>query len=77
MLERGYPEEFALAVSQEMRTEYTSQRIMAYIRRTGLVPAAEFADEMMSILAERERLVKKHISQHAQKKINELYSEEL
>ncbi|MBR0130269.1 MAG: hypothetical protein IJM08_03075 [Firmicutes bacterium] len=77
MLSKGYPENFARIIAEQMQTEYTSQRMCAWLGRAGLLPAAEVADEMLSILAERDRLVQKHIAMHAQKKINQLYMEGL
>ena len=76
MVRKGYPEEFALLIAEQMGTEYTAERMCKYIGRAGLLPPEEIADEMLSIFAERDRLVKKHISEHAQKKINEFYNRE-
>ena len=77
MVSKGYPEDFARIVAEQMHTEYTSERMMRYITRAGLLPPEEIADEMDSILSERNRLMKKHIAQHAQEKINELYNSDL
>ena len=75
MISKGYPENFAMAIASQMQTEYTSKRMMGYISRSGLLSGAEVADEMFSILEERDRLIKKHIAVHAQQKINELYND--
>jgi hypothetical protein len=77
MLRIGYPDNFSRIIAEQMQTEYTSQRMCAWLGRAGLLPAEEVADEMLSILAERDRLVQKHIAMHAQKKINQLYMEGL
>lgn len=77
MLSKGYPAEFASVIAEQMHTEYTSERMIRYISRSGLLPPEEVADEMISILAERDRLVQKHIAEHAQSKINELYRQPL
>ena len=76
MIRKGYPEQFAAVIADQMRTEYTSERMMRYISRSPLLPAEEVADEMLSILAERDRLVEKHMAQHAQRKINEFYNDD-
>ena len=76
MTAKGYPAEFAQLIAGQMNTEYTSQRMIKYIGRAGLMPPEEIADEMLSILSERDRLIKKHIAEHAQKKINEVYNRE-
>ncbi|MBQ9180254.1 MAG: hypothetical protein IJ132_05575 [Firmicutes bacterium] len=75
MIDRGYPEEFAKLVSREMNTEYTSQRMIRYIAVRGLAPLEEVADEMQAVLSERDKLVNKHISRHAQESINRFYME--
>lgn len=74
MVEKGYPGDFAAIVAGQMHTEYTAERMCAFIRRAGLLKPEEIADEMLSILSERDRLVRKHISEHAQKKLNEYYN---
>ena len=73
MLRKGYPADFASLVSEMMHTEYTSQRMEAYISRSGLLPPEEVADEMLAIIAERDRLIEKHRAEHAQSKLNALY----
>lgn len=77
MIRKGYPDSFADLVAEQMNTEYTSQRMTAYVNRAGLVPAEEFADEMLAILSERDALRDKHIAQSAQQKVNRLYQEGL
>ena len=77
MIRKGYPDEFADLVAEQMNTEYTSQRMIAYVKRAGLVPPEEFADEMLAILADRDALKNKHIAQAAQQKVNRLYQEGL
>ncbi len=75
MLRKGYSEAFALVVSTEMSTDFTSEKMISYIGRNGLRPLEEVADEMLAILSERDRIRDKHISEHAQQKINILYRE--
>ena len=73
MLRKGYPADFARIIAEQMHTEYTSQRMIAFLARCPRLSAETVADEMLSILADRDRLVQKHIAQHAQQKINEYY----
>ena len=75
MQRKGYPEPFARLICRQMSTEYTSERMMRYISRSPLLSAEEVADEVLAILSDRDRLVKKHISEHTQKKLNEWYRE--
>ena len=76
MLERGYPQSFAILIASEMNTEYTSGRMIGYISRSRDLSLEEIADEMLAILGDREKFKNKHISQHAQEKINLLYWEQ-
>jgi hypothetical protein len=73
MIEKGYPESFSWVVSCEMGTEFVGKRMIGYIRANPLLPEEEVADEMLAILSDRERIVSKHISEHAQQKVNEFY----
>ena len=77
MIRKGYPEDFSRLVSTELHTEFTGKRMIGYIAaREGALPLEEVADEMMAILSDRERLIKKHISENAQNYINEMYRED-
>lgn len=73
MLRKGYPEDFAALISSEMRTDFTAGRMIAYISKSGVLPLEEVADEMLAILSDRDRITQKHILEHAQAKINEMY----
>lgn len=76
MIRKGYPEEFSSIVSRELHTEFTGRRMMGYIAaREEALPLEEVADEMMAILSDRDRLIKKHIAQDAQMAINQMYME--
>ena len=77
MVKKGYPPEFASLAAQQMNTPYTSERMIAFLSRAGRVSPQTFADEMLAILAERDRLKEKHIAQWAQEKVNRLYQEGL
>ena len=72
MLRKGYPADFAALVSREMNTDYLARRMLGYVSRVGLIPPEEFADEMLAILEERDRLRAKHLAAEAQEKINEM-----
>lgn len=77
MVQTGYPAEFVDLVARQMNTEYTSQRMLAFVRRAGLVRPEQFADEMLAILAERDRLREKHLAAYAQEQVNRLYQQGL
>jgi hypothetical protein len=74
MLRRGYPEDFSRLICAEMSTDFTAEKMISYIsgERHRL---EDVADEMIAIKDMRDRLVDKHISEHAQASINKLYRE--
>ena len=73
MIRKGYPEDFAGLVASEMRTEFTASRMIGYISRSDRLPLEEVADEMLAILSDRDRITEKHMLEHAQAVINEMY----
>ena len=74
MLRKGYPEEFSRLICSEMNTDFTAERMISYIGG-GKHKLEDVADEMVAIKELRDRLVNKHISEHAQASINILYRE--
>ncbi len=73
MLRKGYPEAFAQIIASEMSTDFTADRMISYIGGNNKRPLEEVADEMLAIQSERDRIRDKHIAEHAQAKINDLY----
>lgn len=72
MLRKGYPEEFSRLICLEMSTDFTAERMMNYV--SGEKKRLEdVADEMIAIKDLRDRLINKHISEHANNSINDLY----
>lgn len=74
MLYKEYPADFSRLIAQELSTEYTANRMIAYFGRAGKPPLEEVADEMLAILADRDKFVDKHINQYAQEVINRMYA---
>lgn len=74
MIHKGYPEEFSRLICQEMSTEYTAERMTNYIAASKRLSLEDVADEMLAIKDFRDTLVQKHISEHAQERINDLYN---
>ena len=72
MLRKGYPEEFSRLICLEMNTDFTAERMMSYISR-GKHRLEDVADEMLAIMDLRDRIKNKHISEHAQAAVNDLY----
>ena len=73
MIDKGYPEDFAGLIASEMHTDFTATRMIGYIARSGRAPLEDVADEMLAILSDRDRITRKHMLEHAQAKINEMY----
>lgn len=71
----GYNEELCEVMTQYyLTTDYTAGRMLGYLGRIQ-PPQEELVDEMLAILEDRERFVKKHIAQESQMKINEFYQD--
>ena len=60
MVKRGYPEEFCDIVTQNLNTDFTAKRMIGYLAHYKQnLPLEEIADEMLSILTDRNRIMKK------------------
>lgn len=60
LLNRGYPQEFCDQISRNLNTDWTAQRMLGYLSHYKKLPMAEIADEMLAILSDRNRIMKKH-----------------
>ncbi|MBQ3290853.1 MAG: hypothetical protein IJH43_00580 [Mogibacterium sp.] len=72
MIRKGYPEGFTQLICAEMNTDFTAERMILYISR-GKHRLEDVADEMEAIKDFRDRQINKHIYEHAQQSINDLY----
>ena len=68
----GYPKEFGIAIANNLRTEKTMSRMIGYLRNAKPRSAEEIADEMLAIMSDRERWIKKKEAEQANAKYNEL-----
>lgn len=59
MLQRGYHEEFCDLVTKNLNTDFTAQRMIGYLYHYEHPPVEEIADEMISILSDRNRIMEK------------------
>lgn len=59
MLDRGYPEEFCDLITKNLNTDFTASRMMGYLSHYQELPLEEIVDEMLSILADRNRIMQK------------------
>ena len=71
MLQRGYPEEFCDVVTKNLNTDWTAQRMIGYLSHYKKLPPEEIADEMLSILEERGRIMQKHELENTNARWNE------
>ena len=72
MLNLGYPEDFSRLICHELNTDFTATRMIGYLSHYSQLPAKEVADEMLAILADRDRWIDKKLSESAQQTINEV-----
>ena len=72
--ERGYQEELCDLISRNLNTDYTATRMIGYLSYHTDLPEGEIVDEMLSILSERNALIKKKEMEQAQARINEIYA---
>lgn len=59
MLERGYPEEFCDIITKNLNTDFTAKRMIGYLYHYDHPPVEEIADEMISILSDRNQIMEK------------------
>lgn len=69
----GYSPEFSLLIAMQLRTTWTANRMLGYLRNTDYMPEEEIVDEMLSILSHRDQIRQKKEAEYYQQKINELY----
>lgn len=70
MLKKGYPEPFCEQISLNLNTDWTAQRMLGYLSYFDKLPMEEIADEMLSILSDRNRIMQKHEVEEANAKWN-------
>jgi hypothetical protein len=76
--EKDFPEEFCNEVAYKyMNTDFTANRMLGYLYRISEVSLEDLIDEMFAIMSERDRMVEKHKSEHAQARINQIYRDGL
>lgn len=56
-----------------MNTDFTANRMLGYLYRITQPGVQEVVDEMFAIISDRDRIVEKHKSEHAQASINDVY----
>ena len=59
MLERGYPEAFCDQITKNLNTDFTARRMIGYLSHHQKPSLEVIADEMLAILSDRNRIMKK------------------
>ena len=73
---KGLDEGLCQVISSQMCTDWTSMRMLGYLRSNPCVKETEIIDEMLAILSDRDRIIQKKEMEYYQGKINELYNSE-
>ncbi len=75
LIKCGYSDALSyVIVTRQMNTDYTAGRLLGYLnQQVAPPPEEELIDEMLAILSDRERFIKKHITENSQQIINEYY----
>ncbi len=68
----GYPAEFGEMIALNLGTEKTMSRMIGYLKNARPRSAEEIADEMMSIMEDRQRWTQKKEAEYYNQKYNEL-----
>ena len=73
LTKRGYSPEFSELVSRELNTTWTANRMLGYLKYLPVLREEDIVDEMLGILADRDRIRQKKELEHAQGVINDIY----
>ncbi len=74
LLTKGYPKELCSEIAyKNLNTDYTATRMLGYLYRYTEPRLEDVIDEMITILSEREEIIKKKEMEQAQAVINEIY----
>lgn len=68
----GYPEEFGAAIARNLGSEKMMNRMTAYLHHARPRSAEEIADEMLAIMEDRDRWIKKKEAEYYNSKYNEM-----
>ena len=78
LLQKGFAESLCRESAYKyMNTDYTATRMLGYLYRMTELKEEQLVDEMIAILEDRYRIIKKHEMEQAQAAINRIYNEGL
>ena len=73
LLSRGFEQSLCYEIAyRQMNTDYTATRMLGYLYRMSGLTEEMLVDEMLAILDDRSRYIKKHEMEHAQQAIKTL-----
>ena len=72
LVRMGYPKEFGAVIADNLRTEKTMSRMIGYLKQANPGSADEIADEMLAIMEDRERWIRKKTAEYYNSTYNEL-----
>ena len=72
--QKGYPDSLCREIAyKQMNTDYTATRMLGYLYRYTNPRIEDLVDEMLAILSDRNQIIEKKESEHAQAVISEMY----
>lgn len=75
LLSRKYPEEFCKEIAfNHLDSDYCATRMIGYLYRITNPRIEDIVDEMLAILSDRDEIIRKKQSEHAQQVINDIYN---
>ena len=79
LVQKGYPAELCQEIAYKyLNTDYTATRMLGYLYRMTSSPRVEdMVDEMLAILSDRDRIIRKKESEQAQAALNQIYEKGL
>lgn len=72
LLRRGYPKVFCEQITLNLNTDWTAQRMIGYLSHYKKLPMEDVADEMLAILSDRNRIMRKKEMEAVNAKWNEM-----
>ncbi|MDO4458741.1 MAG: hypothetical protein Q4C42_01445 [Clostridia bacterium] len=71
MVKKGYPEAFAMLITDELNTDFTAKQMIGYLSHLERPSLEDVADEMLAIVEMRNRIMEKKINEAANARWNE------
>ena len=72
LVERGYHEELCDLITKNLNTDFTAARMIGYLCQYSHLPEGEVVDEMLSILSDRARIIRKKEAEAANARWNRI-----